>query len=151
MPFVNSTLLSFLFTMFLVYHDLKQNKIRCIDAPKYAFKHRNLPESEKYIWIHEKSQFVYVIESRATRHSAVSAFTETVEFLERSLALMLMRYCCSIIGCYFFSRQNRFAETHRHLQLSYHISDRLLAAGNEIFLQHDWLFYFWSRFNYDSK
>ena len=31
----------------------------------------------------------------------------------------------------FFSRQNRFAETHSHLQLSYHITDRLLAAGNK--------------------
>ena len=31
-----------------------------------------------------------------------------------------------------FSRQNRFAETHSHLQLSYHITDRLLAAGNNI-------------------
>ena len=30
----------------------------------------------------------------------------------------------------FFSRHNRFAETHSHLQLSYHITDRLLAAGN---------------------
>ena len=29
-----------------------------------------------------------------------------------------------------FSRQNRFAETHSHLQLSYNITDRLLAAGN---------------------
>ena len=29
-----------------------------------------------------------------------------------------------------FSRQNRFAETHSHLRLSYHITDRLLAAGN---------------------
>ena len=43
----------------------------------------------------------------------------------------LMRYSCSMIGCYFFSRNNRFAETHSHLQLSYHITDRLLAAGNE--------------------
>ena len=42
------------------------------------------------------------MESPATRHSAVSAFTETVEFLERSLASMLMKYCCSMIGCYFF-------------------------------------------------
>ena len=49
MPFVNSTLFSVLFTIFLVNHDLKKNKIRCIDAPKYAFTHRNLPESEKYI------------------------------------------------------------------------------------------------------
>ena len=29
---------------------------------------------------------VILIESRATRHSAVSAFTETFEFLEHSLA-----------------------------------------------------------------
>ena len=64
-----------------------------------------------------------IIESRATRHSAVSAFTETVEFLKRSLASMLMRYCCSMIGCCFFSRHNRFAETHSHLQLSYHTSN----------------------------
>ena len=63
------------------------------------------------------------MESRATRHSAVSAFTETVEFLESSLASLM-------IGCYFFSRHNRFAETHSHLQLSYHITDRLLAARN---------------------
>ena len=49
--------------------------------------------------VHEKSRFVYITESCATRHSAISAFTETVEFLERSLALMLMRYCCSMIGC----------------------------------------------------
>ena len=87
-----------------------KNKIRCIDAPKYAFTHGNLPESEKYIWIiknvHENSRFFYIrnhaiIESRETRHSAVSAFTETVEFLQRSLASMLiiMRYCCSMIGC----------------------------------------------------
>ena len=63
----------------------------------------NLPESEKHIWIiqnvHEKSRSFYVIESRATRHSAVFAFAETVEFLKRSLASMLMRYCCSMIGC----------------------------------------------------
>ena len=32
MPFVNSTLLSVLFTMDLVYQDLKQK----LDAPKYA-------------------------------------------------------------------------------------------------------------------
>ena len=32
---------------------------------------------------------------------------------------------------FIFSRHNRFAETHSHLQLSYHITDRLLAAVNE--------------------
>ena len=31
----------------------------------------------------------------------------------------------------FFSRHNRFAETHSYLQLSYQITDRLLAAGNK--------------------
>ena len=31
----------------------------------------------------------------------------------------------------FSSRHNRFTETHSHLQLSYHITDRLLAAGNK--------------------
>ena len=32
----------------------------------------------------------------------------------------------------FFSRHNRFAETHSYLQLSYHITDRLLAPGNDL-------------------
>ena len=79
MPFLNSTLFSVLFTIFLVLPSFKtKNEIRCIDVSKYAFTHRNLPESEKYIWIiqnvHEKSGF----------------FTETVQFLERSLSSMLM-------------------------------------------------------------
>ena len=73
-----------------------------------------------------------IIESRATRHSAVFAFTETAEFLKRSLASVLVKYCCSMIGCYFFSRYNRFAEKHSYLQLSYQITDRLLAANNNL-------------------
>ena len=44
--------------------------------------------------------------------------------------IKLMRYCCSMIGCYFFSKNNRLAETHSYFQLSYQITDRLLAAGN---------------------
>ena len=64
------------------------------------------------------------MESRAARHSAVSVLTQTVEFLERSLASMLQHD-----WLLFFSRHNRFAEMHNHLQLSY-FSDRLLAAGN---------------------
>ena len=35
-----------------------------------------------------------------------------------------------IAAAWFFSRHNRFAETHSLLQRSYHITDRLLAAGN---------------------
>ena len=41
-----------------------KNEIWCIDAPKYAFKHRSLPESEKYIRMiqneYEKSRFFYI-------------------------------------------------------------------------------------------
>ena len=66
-----------------------------------------------------------IIQSRATRHSAVSAFTETVEFLKRSLASLLMRYCCSMIGCYFF-----LDITGSQKRIATHITDRLLAAGN---------------------
>ena len=66
-----------------------KNKIKCIDAPKNALTYKNPPESEKYIWIiqnvHEKLRLFYIIESRATTHPVVSAFTETVEFLKRSL------------------------------------------------------------------
>ena len=56
-----------------------------------------------------------IIESRATRHSAVSAFTETVEFLERSLVSIPM----SMTGCYFFldkiGSQKRIATYNFHI------------------------------------
>ena len=35
-----------------------------------------------------------------------------------------------LLAVIFFSRHNRFAETHSYLQLSYQITDRLLAACN---------------------
>ena len=40
-----------------------------------------------------------------------------------------------MLSLFYFSRHtcNRFAETHSHLELSNHITDRLLAAGDEIF------------------
>ena len=132
MPFVNSTLFfrfclpCFLFTM--IWNKKIKNKIRCIDAPKYVFTHRNLPESEKYTWIiqnvHEVSILLY-IESRATRHSAVSAFTEP-----RINAFDIMLQHDWLL--FFLDIVNRFAETHSHLQLSYHITDRLLVASNNL-------------------
>ena len=72
-----------------------------------------------------------MIESRATRHSAVSAFMETVEFLERINAyeILLQHDWLS-----FFSRHNIFSETHSYLQLSHQITDRLLAAGKNLSL-----------------
>ena len=64
MPFVNSTvtlffqfcLPSFLFTMIKT-----KNEIRCIDAPKNAFTHRNLPESEKYMWIIQNEHEISIL------------------------------------------------------------------------------------------
>ena len=71
------------------------------------------------MYIKSLDSFINIIESRASRHSAVSAFTETVEFLERSLASMLMRYCCSMIGSYFFldiiGSQKRIATYNLHI------------------------------------
>ena len=52
MPFVDvdfTPFFDFFFTIFLVYHDLKQKKRCIIDVSKYAFTRRNLPESEEYI------------------------------------------------------------------------------------------------------
>ena len=80
-----------------------------------------------------------IIESRATRHSAVSAFTEIVEFLERSLVsiilindkifpLQVITYFTFYL--YFCSWHHWFAKTQSYLQLSYQITDRLLAGGN---------------------
>ena len=104
--------------------------------PKYAFKHRNLPESERYIWIfqnvHGKSRFVYIIGSRATRHSAVSPLRRQSSISSAASHLCLWDIAAACLAVNFFCRQNRFAETHRHLQLSYHITDRLLTAGNNI-------------------
>ena len=113
-----------------------------IDAPKYAFTHRNLPESEKFIWIiqnvHEKSRFFYISITRQFNgvscnqtlgclrlygNSRVSPAQPRINAYE-----ILLQHDWLL---FFFSRHiNRFAETHSHLQLSYHITDRLLAAGN---------------------
>ena len=76
---------------------------------------------KKFISVHIYLMSVLYKITRQLSLVQPNAFTETVEFLERNLASMLMRYCCSMIGCYFFleiiGSQN-------------HITDRLLAAGN---------------------
>ena len=73
----------------------------------------------------KKSRFFYISIKRylslvqPDTRLAVSAFAETVEFLERSLASMLMKYCCSMIGCYFFldiiGSQKRIATYNFHI------------------------------------
>ena len=99
-------------------------------CPEVCIYTQKSTESEKYIWIiqnvHEKSRFFY----SSTKHSAVSAFTETVEFQTQpriNAYKILLQHDWLLV----FSRQNRFVETHSNLQLSYHITDRLLAAGNK--------------------
>ena len=75
-----------------------KHKIRCIDAPEVCIY---TPQKSTRIWkvylnyskcTRKVSILLYkhhtIIEPRATRHSAVSAFTETVKFLECSLALI---------------------------------------------------------------
>ena len=121
-----------------------KNKIRCIDAPKYAFTHRNLPESEKYIWIIQNLEslgsFILLLAwvswnqtlgcLRLDGDSRVSRAQPRINAYE-----ILLQHNWLL----FFSRHNRFAETHSQLQLSYHITDRLLAAGNKkakAILQH---------------
>ena len=130
----------FLYTMIW-----NKNKIRCIDAPKYAFTHRNLPESERYIWfiqnVHEKSRFLrdswvscnqtlgwlrLYGDSRDSRaQTRINAYDK---FLQHDWLL-------------FFSRHNMFAEIHSFLQLSYQITDRLLAAGNKVYVSNLWGWY----------
>ena len=101
----NSTRFRFLFTTFLVYHDLKKKDVL---MPRSMHLHTEIYRIWKVYLNYWKctwkvSILLYkhhaIIESRATRHSAVSAFTETVETLKRSIASMPMRYCCSMIGC----------------------------------------------------
>ena len=62
--------------------DLKQKIeiLRCIDDTKYAFTHRNLPESENSkCTCTSLDSFKHhaIIESPATRHSAVSAYGDS--------------------------------------------------------------------------
>ena len=71
-----------------------------------------------------------IMESCATIHSAVSAFTETSSFSSRASHQCLWDIAVAWLAV--FSRHNEFAETHSHLQLSYHITDRLLGAGNNV-------------------
>ena len=102
--------------------------------------HRNLPESEKYIWIIQKLKSLdsFILTSRDNwvscnqtlgclrlyGDSRVSQTQPRINAYE-----ILLQHDWLLV----FSRQNRFAETHSHLQLSYHITDRLLAAGNKYF------------------
>ena len=67
MPFVNSTLfLGFVYNGSCLLWFETKNKSRCIDAQKYAFTQRNLPESEKHILIIQNvhANFRFILASR---------------------------------------------------------------------------------------
>ena len=56
---------------------------------------------------------------------------DTLFFLNnKTFPLLVITYLTFYL--YIFSRHYRFAETHRYLQLSYQITDRLLAAGKQM-------------------
>ena len=128
MAFVNSTpfpvcLPCFLFTMIW-----NKNKIRCIDAPKYAiFTHRNIPESEKYIWIirnvHEVSILFYDWVSCNQTFGCLRLYGDS----------RVSRAQPRINAYEILLQHDWLLFSHSHSQLSYHITDRLLAAGN-----HSW-------------
>ena len=115
-----------------------KNKIRCIDAPKYAFTQKSTRIWKVYLnYSILKSLDSFIL---ALRDNWVSC-NQTLGCL-RLYGDSRVSRAQSRINAYeillqhdwllFFSRHNRFAETHSHLQLSYHITDRLLAAGNYI-------------------
>ena len=64
-------------------------------------------------------------------------FLKKKSFLLKSISLLGTNKLVYILSLFYFSRYNRFAETHSNLQLSYHITDCLLAAGNNC-LEHCW-------------
>ena len=107
MPFVNYTLFPVLFTMFLVYHALKQ-KIRCIDAPKHEFIHTEITR----IWK------VYLNHSKCTLSLDSFIWLSLVQ-PDTRLSPPLRLYCCSMIGCLFFldiiGSQKRIATYNFHI------------------------------------
>ena len=133
MPFVNliNTFFGFVCHVSCLLWFETKNKIRCIDALKYAFTHRNLPYTEKNIkctWKVSILLYNWVLcnQTLSCLHlygdSPVSQAQPRINAYE-----ILLQHDLLLI----FSRQNRFAETHSHLQLSYHITDLILAAGNK--------------------
>ena len=69
-----------------------------------------------------------IIESRATRHSGYLHIYGDSQVSRAHAYEILLQHDWLLI----FSRHNKFAEMHSHLQLSYHITDHFLAAGNNI-------------------
>ena len=141
MTFVNSILFSVLFTIFLVYHDSKQKIKINVLMPRSMHLHTgiypNLKSISEFFKMYMKSLDCFIL---APRDNGVSC-SQTLGCL-RLYGDSRVSRAQPRINAYelllqhdwllFFSRHNRFAETHSHLQHSYHITDRLLAAGNNM-------------------
>ena len=132
------TLFSVLFTMFLVYHELKQK----IKFKMYWRMHlhteinSNLKSIYELFKMYMKSLDSFILASRDNwvscnqklgclclyGDSRVSRAQPHINAHEILLQHDWLLFC---------SRHNRFAETHSYLQLSYQKTDRLLAAGNK--------------------
>ena len=114
-------------------------KIRCIDASKYAFTQKkiypNLKSISELFKMYMKSLDSLILAScdnGASCSQTLGCFRlyEDSRVSPAKLRINAYEILLQHDWLLYVSRHNRFAETHSHLQLSYHITDRLLAAGN---------------------
>ena len=128
-----------MFTMFLVYHDLKQNKNKMYWCPEVCiYTQKSTPIWKLYMNYSKCTWKVSIFFILASRDNWVSC-NQTLGCLRlygdsrvsraqpRINAYEILLQYDWLLFC---SRYNSFAETHSYLQLSYQITDRLLAAGN---------------------
>ena len=139
--------MSFIFSGFFfffgfVYHVSRlpwfetKNKIRCINAPKNAFTHRNLPESEKYMWIiqneHEKSRFFYISIKRWQPDTRLSPpLRRQSNFSSAASHQCLWDIAAALLDGFFID----IIGSQKHIPT--YNTDRLLEAGNDVLFISD--------------
>ena len=132
MPFINSP-----FFFCFVYYDFKQ-KIKY----DVLMTHINLPTSEKYIWtiqnVHGKSRFFYISITRqwslvqlGCLHLYGDSWVSRAQPRINDYEILLQHD-----WLLFFSRHNRFAETHSHFELSYHIRRPVIS---HVYMTSAWI------------
>ena len=158
MTFVNSILFSVLFTMFLVYHDSKQKMKINVLMPRSMHLHTEIYPNLKSISEFFKMYMKFILASRDNwvscnqtlgtgshqcwwdiaaawwaifLHHVLKYFTNFDKLFFEIIKHSIIRNNIFNILLLLFSTHNRFAETYSSLQLSFQITDRLLAAVNE--------------------